>query len=240
SSAPPSTRTVALHGARNATLNAEEPGSFLSKGPAKSDVSGKGPEQNGRAAAMADLWRRFDGNFSGFCEALAVGSLQDTSISVTLAQPEEPDCPLVGVSQGFQQLTGYARDEVLGRNCRFLNRGCAIPQEDRLRLRSCVRSQGSFAGLLQNRRKSGQVFLNFVSIHTLRVGSIFYMLGFQADMTHQQSDSRANVQRLVEFELDTIVSAILHAQKDVLSRLQVLEDFDQKAWLLRKDRHACN
>mmetsp|Transcript_15404 Transcript_15404/g.26641 ORF Transcript_15404/g.26641 Transcript_15404/m.26641 type:complete len:109 (+) Transcript_15404:63-389(+) len=69
-----------------------------------------------------------DGNFSGFCEALAVGSLQDAKVSVTLAQPEEPDCPLVGVSKGFQFLTGYARDEVLGRNCRFLNRGCAIPQ----------------------------------------------------------------------------------------------------------------
>ena len=30
-----------------------------------------------------------DNNFSGFCEALAVGSLQDASISVTLAQPED-------------------------------------------------------------------------------------------------------------------------------------------------------
>ena len=30
-----------------------------------------------------------DSNFSGFCEALAVGSLQDASISVTLAQPED-------------------------------------------------------------------------------------------------------------------------------------------------------
>ena len=57
------------------------------------------------------------------------------------------------LAQGFQLLTGYARDEVLGRlhlhhlqsasgkplrkmeqlcarNCRFLNRGCVVPKED--------------------------------------------------------------------------------------------------------------
>lgn len=30
-----------------------------------------------------------DGNFSGFCEALAVGGCQDAAISVTLAQPQD-------------------------------------------------------------------------------------------------------------------------------------------------------
>jgi len=166
---------------------------------------------------------------------LAVGSLQDAKVSVTLAQPEEPDCPLVGVSKGFQFLTGYARDEVLGRNCRFLNRGCAIPQEDRLRLRACARTGRGFSGLLQNRRKNGEVFLNFVCINTLRVGSNFYLLGFQVDMTHQQDDMRMNAQHLVQVELETLVAAILQAQADALSRLQALENFDSKAWLLHQE-----
>mmetsp|Transcript_40606 Transcript_40606/g.83237 ORF Transcript_40606/g.83237 Transcript_40606/m.83237 type:complete len:341 (+) Transcript_40606:3-1025(+) len=179
-----------------------------------------------------------DNNFSGFCEALAVGSLQDASISVTLAQPEEPDCPLIGVSKGFQLLTGYARDEVLGRNCRFLNRGCIIPKEDRLRLRACVRRGRGFVGLLQNRRKNGEAFLNFLCIETLRVGSEIYLLGFQVDMTHR-SDLE-NVQHLVQLELDALVSTILYAQDDVLSRLQGVEDFDHKAWLLRKEYNHAN
>ncbi|CAE7214719.1 PHOT2 [Symbiodinium sp. CCMP2456] len=195
----------------------------------------------GRSMAKAMVHFK-DNNFSGFCEALAVGSLQDASISVTLAQPEEPDCPLIGVSKGFQLLTGYARDEVLGRNCRFLNRGCVVPKEERLRLRAAVRKGkkggASFAGLLQNRRKNGEAFLNFLCIKTLRVGSLFYFLGFQVDMTHR-SDSE-HVQNLVQLELDAIVSTILYAQDDALSRLQVVEDFDHKAWLLRKEYDHAN
>ncbi|CAE7945461.1 unnamed protein product [Symbiodinium sp. KB8] len=211
-------------------------------------------ESRSYGRSMAKAMAHFkDSNFSGFCEALAVGSLQDASISVTLAQPEEPDCPLVGVSKGFQLLTGYARDEVLGRNCRFLNRGCVVPKEERLRLRAALSrglsrrapkaprgaaSAASFAGLLQNRRKNGEAFLNYLCIKTLRVGSLFYFLGFQVDMTHR-SDSE-HVQNLVQLEMDAIVSTILYAQEDVLSRLQVVEDFDQKAWLLRKEYDHAN
>ena len=34
--------------------------------------------------------------------------------------PHLPDMPIVYASDAFLNLTGYARDEVLGRNCRFL------------------------------------------------------------------------------------------------------------------------
>ena len=44
------------------------------------------------------------------------GSQQNFAIS----DPTLPDNPIVYVSQGFLDLTGYALDQVLGRNCRFL------------------------------------------------------------------------------------------------------------------------
>lgn len=44
------------------------------------------------------------------------GSQQNFAIS----DPTLPDNPIVYVSQGFLDLTGYRLDEVLGRNCRFL------------------------------------------------------------------------------------------------------------------------
>lgn len=97
-----------------------------------------------------------EGNYSGFCEALAVGGCQDAAISVTLAQPQEFDCPLIGVSKGFQTLSGYLKHEVLGRNCRFLNRGCAIPQEDRLKLRASW-TKSFFAQPWSQNRRTWQV-----------------------------------------------------------------------------------
>ena len=44
------------------------------------------------------------------------GSQQNFAIS----DPSLPDNPIVYVSQGFLDLTGYTLDQVLGRNCRFL------------------------------------------------------------------------------------------------------------------------
>uniref|UniRef100_A0A2C9VW94 PAS domain-containing protein n=1 Tax=Manihot esculenta TaxID=3983 RepID=A0A2C9VW94_MANES len=40
--------------------------------------------------------------------------------SFVLTDPHLPDMPIVYASDAFLKLTGYARDEVLGRNCRFL------------------------------------------------------------------------------------------------------------------------
>jgi PAS domain-containing protein len=37
-----------------------------------------------------------------------------------ISDPSLPDCPIVFASDAFLELTGYPREEVLGRNCRFL------------------------------------------------------------------------------------------------------------------------
>ncbi len=39
---------------------------------------------------------------------------------IVLAAPRQPDCPLVYANAAFLRMTGYAEEEVLGRNCRFL------------------------------------------------------------------------------------------------------------------------
>ena len=39
---------------------------------------------------------------------------------VTLSDPDLPDCPLVYVNRVFQEMSGYSQDEMIGRNCRFL------------------------------------------------------------------------------------------------------------------------
>jgi len=40
-----------------------------------------------------------------------------------ISDPSIPDCPIVFASDGFCEMTGYDRYEILGRNCRFLQVG---------------------------------------------------------------------------------------------------------------------
>ncbi|KAG5183189.1 AUREO-like protein, partial [Tribonema minus] len=51
---------------------------------------------------------------------LLVKALQASAPSFCVTDPSLPDCPIVYASDGFIALTGYSRQQVLGRNCRFL------------------------------------------------------------------------------------------------------------------------
>ncbi len=49
-----------------------------------------------------------------------VAAVGATRLAIAITDPRRPDNPLVYVNDSFCALTGYARDEVIGRNCRFL------------------------------------------------------------------------------------------------------------------------
>jgi PAS domain S-box-containing protein len=41
---------------------------------------------------------------------------------IVITDPNQPDNPIVDVNPAFEVLTGYSRLEIVGRNCRFLQR----------------------------------------------------------------------------------------------------------------------
>ena len=49
-----------------------------------------------------------------------VAAIQAQQKSFIITDPSIPDNPIIFASQGFLDLTGYPMNEVLGRNCRFL------------------------------------------------------------------------------------------------------------------------
>lgn len=61
----------------------------------------------------------------------------DLSCAFTLCDTSKPDSPIVYCSEAFEALTGYKSDEILGKNCRFLqsprgvDRGPNVPLPDR-------------------------------------------------------------------------------------------------------------
>lgn len=127
-------------------------------------------------------------------------AVEHGNFCVSIADPRADDIPLIAVSKKFETITGYISSEVLGKNCRFLNTGCSFDPVDLANLRAACVSGAPFTGILENRRKSGELFLNLLDLRGLTVArspttgeDLWFLVGIQVDVTHAEMlDVQAN------------------------------------------------
>jgi PAS domain S-box-containing protein len=120
---------------------------------------------------------------------------------VTLSDPDLPDSPIVYANQAFEQMSGYAQDEILGRNCRFLQ-GNDRDQEGLATIRQALAKNEACVVTLRNYRKNKELFLNRLSIRPLvdRENKVIYYLGVQLDVTNEVK-AREEIEKL-NFEIE--------------------------------------
>jgi PAS domain S-box-containing protein len=106
--------------------------------------------------------------------------------SIVITDPNLPDDPLVYVNPAFEETTGYAAEEALGRNCRFLQ-GEDRDQPAVEELRRAVREGRHHTVVLRNYRKDGSLFWNELSIYPMRdeEGRVINFVGVQNDITER-------------------------------------------------------
>lgn len=104
--------------------------------------------------------------------------------SFCITDSYQADSPIVFVSDGLASLTGYNHDELVERNCRFLQ-GPGTRASGVDRIRDAVSKNHEWSELLLNYRKDGRVFWNLLfTAHLMGVdGSVRYHLGGQVDVT---------------------------------------------------------
>nr|WP_259371231.1 PAS domain-containing protein [Natranaeroarchaeum aerophilus] len=114
-------------------------------------------------------------------------AMDEAPIGITISDPAQPDNPLVYINDGFCELTGYLRDEVLGQNCRFLQ-GEATRGEPVAQMREAIEAEEPVSVELRNYRKDGSMFWNRVTIIPIRSdsGTVTKYLGYQQDITAQK------------------------------------------------------
>ncbi|KAL0421180.1 UNVERIFIED_CONTAM: protein TWIN LOV 1 [Sesamum latifolium] len=102
--------------------------------------------------------------------------------SFVLTDALVPDMPIVYASEGFLKLTGYARHEVLGRNCRFLS-GTDTDPTTQFQIKECIRSQQACTVRILNYRNDRTSFWNFLHISPVRnaSGKVAFFVGIQID-----------------------------------------------------------
>jgi len=125
-------------------------------------------------------------------------ALAATAEGITIADARLPDNPLIYANAGFERLTGYSAEEVLGRNCRFLQ-GPGTDEATLGNLRAAIRDQREITVQLLNYRKDGTTFWNRLSITPVRdpSGVVSHFIGVQSDVTPEKHAQDA-LQRAIE------------------------------------------
>lgn len=124
-------------------------------------------------------------------------ALDATNNLVVVTDPQLPDNPIVFVNANFLKATGYERDEIVGRNCRFLQfRPDGTRDDDQpgfnglpglAALREAIESGTDARVALRNYRKNGEVFYNELYLTAIRdaEGKAVAFIGVQNDITEK-------------------------------------------------------
>jgi PAS domain S-box-containing protein len=124
--------------------------------------------------------------------ARLLASIQRTPIATVVTDPRLADNPIIAVNRAFSDLTGYTREEAVGRNCRFLA-GPATDPAARGRLRQAVAAGRPALVELMNYRKDASPFRNAVMIAPVldEAGEPLLFIGSQMEIEGETDERRA-------------------------------------------------
>ena len=136
--------------------------------------------------------------------------------SFVISDPSLPDCPIVYASDDFLSLTGYSREEVLGRNCRFLQ-GEDTDSETVYAVRDAIERGTECTVRLLNYRKDGTPFWNMFSLAPVRGNdnTVQFFVGVQADVSdHGVEQNTKNTSQRTAQKVSKFVNQLTGGKKE--------------------------
>jgi PAS domain S-box-containing protein len=146
-------------------------------------------------------------------KASVMALIKKSPIASVISNPRLSDNPIVAVNDAFEALTGYEREYIIGRNCRFLA-GEATESWLTEEIRRGVQQRKSVLVELVNYKKDGTPFQNAVLVAPLfdEEGELEYFLGSQVEIdAHAPSVTQPRRMRAV-----AIVNDLSKRQREVL------------------------
>ncbi|NEP78769.1 MAG: PAS domain S-box protein [Okeania sp. SIO3B3] len=113
-------------------------------------------------------------------------AIDGSNNGIVIADATQPDHPIIYVNPSFNRITGYKTEEVIGKNCRFLQ-GKLTNQLAISNLRNAILHGEECHVILQNVRKDGTYFWNELFLAPVYNSQkhLTHFIGIQTDITER-------------------------------------------------------
>ena len=147
-------------------------------------------------------------------------AVRTTRMPMIVTDPRQPDNPIIFANPAFVAMSGYGSEELIGRNCRFLQ-GPETDRESVAQVRKAVDERREYSTEILNYRKDGSAFWNalFVSPVYNAAGELVYYFASQLDVSRRRDAEEALGQAQKMEALGQLTGGIAH---DFNNLLQVI------------------
>jgi PAS domain S-box-containing protein len=129
-------------------------------------------------------------------------ALNATMNSVVITDPKLPDNPIIYANPAFENITGYKKEEVLGKNPRILQ-GPETSQETVNKLREAIKNELECKVAILNYKKDGKPFWSDLSISPVKDsnGVLINFVGIKSDITERITTEAALRESEVKYRI---------------------------------------
>ncbi|SKB59095.1 sensor histidine kinase [Maribacter arcticus] len=112
-------------------------------------------------------------------------ALQSANNGIIITDALQEDNPIIYYNKAFQSLTGYTEEEILGKNCRFLQ-GTDTDKTSINDIRNAIKKGKNCQATIRNYKKDGTLFWNDLYITPIeKNGLVTHFIGIQNDVTER-------------------------------------------------------
>ncbi|QOY92679.1 PAS domain-containing protein [Massilia sp. UMI-21] len=144
-------------------------------------------------------------------------AIEMTRMPMVVTDPNQPDNPIAFVNRAFLDLTGYEEQDILGRNCRFLQGEQTDPRTVE-EIRDALREQRAVAVDILNYKADGRPFWNGLFIGPVfdDAGKLLYYFASQMDITRRRVSEQSYLQAQKMEAIGQLTAGLAHDFNNLL------------------------
>lgn len=144
---------------------------------------------------------------------------ETTNEGFAIADCSREDYPIVYVNDGFKRMSGYQAEEIIDRNCRFLQ-GPDTDQATVIKIRQAIKNEHAITCEILNYKKNGDPFWNLLQLRPIRSAGleITHIIATQTDITARKLEQEETINRTRQLLLNK--EALLKLAKSKHSTLE--------------------